>query len=329
MWTDGNNKTSESSDIIGLVSADDCAKCPVGQYMDENGHTTTQKNSEDTISCKICDDGMYAAHTGQALCDSCVAGRFLLERSYPNKDPGYHDQLDDCEFCGINSYQTETGKDQCKVCFGNLKINDPGTAAHLHDEAADCNLGGVSCKTGERLKNMISCEICPIGKQVSSDRAFCTLCPTGTYQDTLSEKACKKCTVSKSICALLPGSTSQQIVTSKQAPPPFPIDDEPEVLPNPGADAGTFEQQNSYNNDKCATSRESIRLGRDGVETGAKAAIYSVLAVLASALILSHRFLPLNVRKLDFMFAKAHFIEDTHAMRTLDTRLGNHGCFNL
>ena len=45
--------------------------------------------------------------------------------------------------------------------------------------------------------------------------------------------------------------------------------------------------------------------------------IYSVLALLASTVILFHRYLPMWCKSLDFMFAKAHFIEDEKAMRSL------------
>ena len=50
--------------------------------------------------------------------------------------------------------------------------------------------------------------------------------------------------------------------------------------------------------------------------------IYTILAVVAASAVGLHRFLPLRYKMYDLMFAKAHYIEDKMAIRSLESRLG-------
>ena len=116
----------------------------------------------------------------------------------------------------------------------------------------------------------------------------------------------------------MPGSVSQHVVgliLSK--------DDEIEIEADPSdASHSLTSTSNKELSAACAESRKGIRSGEDGMESSTKVSIFISLGALAFTLILIHRCLPVGCKALDVLFAKSHILDDTHAMRTLDTRLG-------
>ena len=67
---------------------------------------------------------------------------------------------EECDVCGQNSYQSETGQLRCESCQDNKKINDLGIYAEKHDEEGDCTATANLCSKGlYQLKNNASCEV--------------------------------------------------------------------------------------------------------------------------------------------------------------------------
>ena len=167
--------------------------------------------------------------------------------------------------------------------------------------------GGVSCKASQRITNL-KCEDCPIGKQVSADKKFCSLCVAGKFQDEVGKAKCKACTTADAVCNKFPGATSQQAMTgtaSTQAIPSLP----PAEQQNEVQNTEVISDVSTVNivvdpDDKCASSR--VRTA-DGIDFNTKVNIYIVLGVMALASILMHRCLPEKARGMDLVFAKVRF----------------------
>ena len=104
----------------------------------------------------MCANGQHASTPGQATCVNCEIGKSLFNKQEDN-DLLYKE----CDVCGQNSYQTETGQLRCKSCQ-DKKINDLGTDAEMHDQEEDCTASGDTCADGfYQLKNN-ACEVSSI-----------------------------------------------------------------------------------------------------------------------------------------------------------------------
>ena len=106
----------------------------------------------------MCADGQHASDPGQATCVNCEIGKALFNKHK------VHYMYEECDVCGQNSYQTETGQFSCESCQ-DKKINNLGTDAEdaeLHDQEEDCTASGVKCPNGfYQLKNN-ACEVSSI-----------------------------------------------------------------------------------------------------------------------------------------------------------------------
>ena len=71
-----------------------------------------------------------------------------------------------------------------------------------------------------------------------------------------------------------------------------------------------------------AESRTSASIHTPEIEYATQYIIMSCCAGLALVLILVHRLLPERIKGLDLAFAGSHYIDDGHAIRMLETRLG-------
>ena len=306
-----------------LVSADDCQMCPKGQYMDEEAHGINAIKvglNPNLFRCKICGEGTYdpdqgtvteyGTLTGKGTCDKCPAGRYQENSGSPNPNQHY-----DCKTCGQNRFQDQPGQSTCRPCkYGTngkqLKINDDGKNGKeltsyekkdYHNEDTDCSISGITCLPGESQFDG-TCIACEKGTQVSDGQEFCTLCPTGFYQNQLKKENCKKCpTVPDSVCALMPGGVSEQKTESDVLV--LPEDDEAEMMAI-DLDYNSLSTSNKKLSTECAASRSSILLYQEGMVQGTKTAVYAGLCTLAAVVVLTHRFLPDKAKSLDIMFAK-------------------------
>ena len=169
----------------------------------------------------------------------------------------------------------------------------------------------------------LKCEDCPIGKQVSANKEFCSLCVAGKFQDEAGKAKCKACTTADAVCNKFPGATSQQAMTgtaSTQAIPSLPPAEQQNEVQITEVISDAFTVNNVVDpDDKCASSR--VRTA-DGIDFNTKVNIYIVLGVMALASILMHRYLPEQARGMDLMFAKVSFyVSGLSKRRTLRRKL--------
>ena len=287
----------------GQTSKDKCKSCVEGEYIIYNAET-------EKTTCEICADGMYTTDIGQSECVGCPAGRYLKD---PQGIATLHNELTDCQICIKDEYQDQLGQSTCKQCKFDLKsgkqlkINDAGRgngSYEYHDEANDCSIGGITCRSGESYFDG-ACIECEKGTQVSDDKSFCTLCPTGFYQNQLKQKNCKECTIPRdSVCALMSGAVSEQKTDSAVLEVlVLPENDEAEMMAL-DLDYNSLSTSNKELSTECAASRSSILLYQEGMDQGTQNAVYAGLCTLAAVVVLTHRFLPEKARSFDLMFAK-------------------------
>jgi hypothetical protein len=225
--TDGcNNCTSgRYSELEAVPYADGCKGCPKGKWNSNVGTVhcdtcsagTYNNANASTTECKVCTAGQYENDTGSALCKLCPAGKTLTTAATAE----YHDELADCEDCGILQFNPfeghaeacylcltakTTGSSQCDGCdpgkFENTIVSPDGDKTN---ECIDCESGYFSIK-----QNVKVCDECPKGyfanhqlvageTQAKYDR--CQACPRGTFgmatRANNASEGCSNCTSGK------------------------------------------------------------------------------------------------------------------------------------
>jgi len=316
----GTCAAGKYSDKEGLSSNDQCSDCPAGRYGEERAQPTLREG------CKYCPSGYHQSAEGQTLCVECSLGKFT-----------FLEQQTTCAVCAANAFADVTGSKFCSPCPSLTYILDPGANAEDHDSESDCAVSGIVCDAHQRRLED-SCEDCSVGFQVADDQDSCAICPVGQYNDVPGQ-FCKECVQSSTettkLCSLLPGATSATAVVDETT---RKILRQPTNATNNNADDATvnFVQDDVLNQvvqlegdckDNDNYLQNNFVAPSDGIPMEQKRMYYVLLAVAAFTTILSHRCCPLGFKVLDVMFAKSHFIEDSHAMRSYDTRLG--ASFNL
>ena len=227
----------------------------------------------------------------------------------------------------MNQYQDGKGATTCKKCIGDTKIDDTGSLAAFHDSPADCSLSGVICQSTERKTEQGTCESCPAGSEVSEQNA-CRLCPIGKY-NAVAGSVCDICdATATTLCSFVAGSISQITDTTEDATDIANIQELKDLSTttkkeNDNAVIEYVTDTSEINTlqsgcDNMAEFQESTGISANGV----KIPIYSTLIALCLIIITTHRCFPSYCKNIDIMFAKSHYIQDTHAMRSLDTLLG-------
>ena len=99
-------------------------KCAAGTYSNEEAISSESQckaclkgqstnNEKGSVSCSTCLDGFYQPSKQQPSCIQCPIGRVFKEYCGA-RNPGLHDDLDDCTPCVRATYQNELGKIECK-----------------------------------------------------------------------------------------------------------------------------------------------------------------------------------------------------------------------
>jgi hypothetical protein len=232
-----------------------------------------------------------------------------------------------CKVCPADQFQAVVGSSSCNACADDTKIDDTTTAS-AHDNPSDCSLSGISCNTAERRTTKGTCEKCPTGSEVSPEQTSCRLCPIGTYND-VPGGSCKACTNDDALCSLIAGAISQTSIPETSVLKQLAQRTKDN---NDNANITYISESTELNTlqtpEACtAESKSYFQQTYDGLPGTTTMPIYSVLFSLCFTIVVSHRCFPTACKNIDVMFAKSHFIDDKHAMRSLDTRLG--AAFNL
>jgi len=182
-----------------------CDACPIGTYNDQTTSTTSDE-------CTVCAPGAYQNASGSDECKLCPVGKTLTTAETAE----YHDELKDCEDCGILQFNPFEGHaEACYLCLtakneGASQCDgcDPGkfkVTINSTDECKKCESGYYSIK-----QNVKVCSKCPLGyfanhqvlageTQPRYDR--CEACPRGTFGIATgannASEGCSNCTSGK------------------------------------------------------------------------------------------------------------------------------------
>ena len=184
-----------------------CDACPVGTYNDQLASTTS-------TACMVCAPGSYQNASGSDECKLCPVGKTLTTAETAE----FHDELKDCENCGIlqfNPYEGHAeacylcltaktlGSSQCDGCDpGKFKVTIVSSNGSTTNTCKRCESGYFSIK-----QNVKDCKKCPMGyfanhqvlakaTQARYDR--CQACPRGTFGIATgannASEGCSNCT---------------------------------------------------------------------------------------------------------------------------------------
>ena len=325
-------------------SVDDCVinipTCSSTQYLEKNICTNCiEGNICDGTTISICPPGHYC--TGDGAKTPCPSGKYGESLGSTT--------MDTCIECDIGTFQTISGQ---TYCDRSCPIGSYGTkkgATKLENACVTCPLGCMCPTMGMKQPNK-----CPMGTFQNIKGSYkCSQCPKNTFSDKFQSLECKKCENTLQTNGIGSTSKSQCLKTEQKCP------DAQRPVKNTCTDCsvgfysngkGTdcilcpigYSQPESKQN-RCNICEECHMLGTavtsnkfDYIsnitkydETPAKVqyelinvVIYLILSVLVVVIVCIHRCCPYELKKLDFFFSGEHPIEDTHAQRVLETRLG-------
>lgn len=283
--------------------------CPMGRY----GELKSQTNAE--TACTKCLPGTYQNVIGQTYCSrGCPRGKFGETKGAENEEMGCRDcprgymcaslSMNRPDHCPLGSYQDEIGQQLCKFCpldtysetiaatecvsCGSTKDGKPLRTTGLGaNSQTQCEFVAKTCPTGQRPNIKEVCEACPKGFYGNQKGTRCILCPKGFSQSEPGQQTCDVCRSYR--CKALYGSADSSERPPEMWEPAFhKIVHEIDSNPFP-------------------------------VEI---VVVYGSLVLVIMIIIGSHRFCPECFKHGDLMFSGDHIVEDTHARRILETRLG-------
>ncbi|KAL4240219.1 hypothetical protein ACF0H5_001013 [Mactra antiquata] len=181
-----------------------CVSCPANTY----------RGTHDT-SCLNCPTGLVTVGQNPTACyQSCSVGQFV------------NTATNTCEFCPMNTYQSQPGQGLCTPCPNGQHTSGTGSTSVSNCRYHWCNAGFIQVGTGS-----VNCVACPLNTYraendpdcipctsplitastgtPSSDQCYANNCPPGsylhtgnntciqcnnlTYQDESGQTSCKPC----------------------------------------------------------------------------------------------------------------------------------------
>jgi hypothetical protein len=303
--------------LNGEFVTDICRKCPAG--YDQRGAGES--------SCEICISGRFSNTTGAEECEECPAGRFLNDNKLDKLE---HDDATDCEICDLNTFAAVAGSYQCKNCPTG-KYTDQSDNNGIMDSEDKCKPGAdyeykcpelyqridksVYDQQIDRSIDVPPCIDCPRGYYGSfGSTSRCILCPTGFYSDNVKMGKCKECKDGEEdlLCNKGPGAVG---ITEMSASL------ETELFAPSKNDTATPLESGPRDNTKTTEDAEEEDGSLLRIPESKRNVWYIVLSILGLFVLLGHRSCPETYKNLD-LFAENHIIENNHAVRRSDSRLG-------
>ena len=283
--------------------------CPVGKYGESKGMATLE------AGCQDCQEGSYQNVVGQTWCSrGCPRGKFgtvagasdelgaceecprgymcpTLFMNRPTPCPIGHAQhqngAETCEICPVNTYSNAVAQVTCAACGADNNGELLQTAGMGSNSYTQCQLQQQSCAKGQYPNNFKVCQDCRPGTFGDTKGVDCFLCPRGFFQPQPGTNHCLP-TLSRR-CTQLAGCAEESNVSLQR-----------------------------WNNSLQEITVDHSSNDPDLVVLS----IYVVLFGTVVLIVLTHRLCPECFRHADIMFSGDHSIEDTHARRILNTRLG-------
>jgi hypothetical protein len=223
-----------------------------------------------------------------------------------------------CEPCPKNTYSkmtNATAETDCTKC-------EPGkttfsTGAKFESE---CRQEEVSCENAGQFPsgNDGTCVDCPAGYK-GKQGTKCYLCPRGTYQDEAAALSCKTCATA--LCQVSPGSISSSKAIVPQGFDFMADQDGITASTNASNEATSLIVPDQHND----INRNPVQQ----LDASSRNVLMAIFAACALCLLFTHRLWPIRMKSLDILFAGDHYIDDSHAKRMLDSRLGTAFTFML
>eukprot|EP00946_MAST-07B_sp_MAST-7B-sp1_P001825 g1825.t1 len=341
--------TTCDTDYIIQDNGGDASKhaCPLGKFGKKRGGTSRGD------ACEGCPVGYKCPRTGMPEPEECGLGAYQDDTGQP-----------DCKPCGYNTYNDNdtnaTHQSSCKSCDSDKSTTSLGAKSEIEciDKIFSCPKDSLSYtdNAGYRTAPEASvCAACPIGYRGDGKGTGCALCPRGRFQDTAGKLTCKACDESTApLCFLsagstssggaLPSSSSPLSSVAAEFPPGFSFLEE--VLEKGAKDIVGGESlfpSSSAQSEIVRVAAAGNAAGRSDAGNAAadtqhvletmpvqtRTALSIAFGVLGLMFFLTHRIWPGGCKRGDLIFAGDHYIEDTHAKRMLDTRLGASFTFML
>ena len=164
----------------------------------------------------------------------------------------------------------------------------------------------MSCAPG---KSGEPCSDCKAGRYSDVEDAACELCPRGFYTSDTGQSSCKKCSAGAAFswCRLLPASTSDLQITS-------PMSRLVAAAANSSSSIIPKETTTPYDGQDASSSSPP--------SSSSSLILHVSIAVASLVVLASHRAWPRSCSKLDLIFARKHKVENEHAVREVESRLG-------
>ena len=280
-------------------------ECPAGRY----GELSGQNNIDE--ACLLCSGGTFQTVTGQTYCArSCPLGMFgnvdggKTETEACFECPVGHMcgtmAMQEAVKCQIGTYQDVTGQNMCKQCsrgtysdtLGALECKNCGkdefgrtkqTTGLGSNSASQCAVLEKTCPGAQRPLSKAECTTCPPGFFANGLGTRCRLCPVGKRQPDEGRYDCLECPECRDL-----GHNVYKKLT-------FNVTDHQQIIREP-------DPPKQYN--------------------WVNIIVYASLLGMVVLIILSHRMCPDCIKHFDLIFSGDHLVEDTHARRILNTRLG-------
>lgn len=280
-------------------------ECPVGRYGETQG-----MYNEDT-ACLFCAEGTFQTVPGQTYCArSCPLGKFgnvrggtseteacfecpvghmcgtmAMQQSVVCPLGTYQDELgyNSCKQCAQGMYSDVLGNSECQPCGQDELGRDKQTAGLGSNSESQCTILEKTCPGAQRPNTEGTCVNCPQGFYTNGLGTRCRICQIGKKQPMTGQYSCLEC----QNCLNVGHDVAKTLS--------FNASDYVRVIREP-------EPPKSLN--------------------WVNIIIYGSLLGTVVIIVLSHRACPECIKHLDFVFAGDHLVEDTHARRMLNTRLG-------
>lgn len=278
--------------------------CPPGNYGEQTnlqtmaaacqkcGRGTFQTVAGQTYCARSCPLGTHGVREGgaslQEACRECPVGHKCgtLALEYPVLCPMGSFQPNvgssKCELCPRNTFNDKFGMSACTPCVVDENNDRLQTAGIGSTSVSQCIQIEIRCPGAQRPIRN-SCQNCSRGFYSNGLGTRCILCPSGFTQPQTGQYTCDVCPT----CNML-GSSSDDFV-------PFEFETNVTKL----------------------NSVEAVY-----ILNVVNISVYLSIGILITGIVAIHRCCPHNLKHLDLLFSGDHLVEDTHARRILDTRLG-------
>ena len=300
--------------------------CPVGKFGNE------KQQHDQGAACHNCTVGRFNIVPGRTFCpQECSRGKYgiqlggISENACINCEKGtmcQYEALTEPDDCGKGTYQDEPGQTSCKDCPANTYSDETSKQKTSSKDCKQCPSGKTTIGIGKKsineciIKTVVCetkgnapdekgvCKQCPSGRK-ANEGTQCVLCPRGFAQENTGQTECIPCDTE--MCRITLGATS---ATTSATSTTF-------QLIHPSKNDTTTVVDQLHNSPKADQTMSDL-----GIDPNTSNIINALLATTIATLVCTHRIWPMKWKIVDLIFAGSHYIDDSHALRMFDTRLG-------